>query len=1099
MKTILSLSILLFSLLSFSQDKIPYIDYDDIAEEVAKYSGEEKYNKVLQSLAKVNKNDSTYCAILTSKSYYLIMQENYADAVQAADEGLNIDCTSSSTLFLIMNKGVALENMEKYQDAIDLYDKGLERFPANHKLWFNKATCYEKMKNYPKAIEAYQKVITMNPLYRNAHLFLGNLCYRQNLTTQALMCYNMALLVEPDSDRAFSLLRLLNEAMSGKNEYEPDEDLVISEDDEAFEDINLILDNRIALSKKYKIDNDIDIAVVRQTHAMLEQLEDFEGNGGFWDKRYVPLYKWIKENDQFDNFVYTITYSIQNEKFKKIVEKNIDKITEFIGGFIAETYDVMSPQDKMVDGTDKQVHYYYSNQVLQAEGQMEGETSIGDWIFYDENGSLSGKGTYNDKGERTGDWSWYYDNGQLKETAVYSDGELNGKNASWHRNGKPYVQTAFKNGKFDGEYKYYLESGALKQKKYYKEDELEGKYLAYFNVGDVLLPEFDVDYIAGKAQNNALEYYAHGDVYSNIEFKEGKRNGLETQYYWNKQKSMEASYSDDALNGPYIKYYPNGQIQEQGQSVDGMFDGPWKSYYLDGTLESEFEYDNGKLTGLFKAYDTDGKPHYEFEYRRGEIISYEYFDKEGQVLTENRKKGGKFYFKGYYANGNIMSEGKYDISGGKMGEWKYYNINGELTDIGSYEEDLEIGTHKSYFANGELSTIADYDKGSLTGYFQGFHVNGQLQTQGWYKDGLQHGEWRYYNIDGVLNNISFYHKGDVHGIQNYFGASGDKTKDLHYTFGKLNKEVIFNEKGDINQTIDFENAQHKYTLTVNHLNGNKKLVIEYVNGLKHGKYERYNYDGSLYITGGYVNDLMNGEWIWRHDDGTPRYKETYLNGSEDGQSFRYYENGQVEDEMYYDYGLKNGEWLSFYEDGTLEIKTTYVKNNQHGRKEFYSNEGKLQLVRFYKHGTLIGYSYLDTSGNEVEMIPISKETGTIEAFYDNGKPSRVMSYKNGQLDGNYKAYYYSGELENELTYKNGEYHNTDTDYYEDGKVKKKMDYFFGVINGEVVIYYPNGKLKEVINYKNDEKHGEYKYYDESGKLIKTDYYFNDSVYKSKTN
>jgi hypothetical protein len=47
MKIILSLSLLLFSLLSFSQDKIPYIDYDDIAVEVAKYSGEEKYNKVL--------------------------------------------------------------------------------------------------------------------------------------------------------------------------------------------------------------------------------------------------------------------------------------------------------------------------------------------------------------------------------------------------------------------------------------------------------------------------------------------------------------------------------------------------------------------------------------------------------------------------------------------------------------------------------------------------------------------------------------------------------------------------------------------------------------------------------------------------------------------------------------------------------------------------------------------------------------------------------------------------------------------------------------------------------------------------------------------
>ena len=1096
MKKIILLSFLLVSFLSISQDKVPFIDYDNIVEEVTNFANEDKHDKVLESLNKISKNDSTYCAILTSKSYYLILQEKYKEAIEISDEGLLLDCLSDSQLFLTMNKGVALEKLERYQEAIDLYDKGLELFPANHKLWFNKATCYEKMEDIPKAIDAYQKVILINPLYRNAHLFLGNICYKQNLTTQALMCYNMALLSEPDSERGFALLKYLNEAFSGKNENEANDDLVVSDDDEAFEDIDLILDNRIALSDKYKIDHAIDIALVKQSHAMLEQLEDFEGNGGFWDKRYVPIYKWIKDNDKFEDFVYTLAYSVKNKKLMKLIAKKTDNVTTFIAELISKTYEVMSPQSNMIDGTEKEINNYYSELVLQAEGQMKGETSVGDWVFYDENGKTTGKGAYNDKGEREGKWTWFHDNGKPKESATYTNGSLNGENKSWYDNGKPYISTNIKDGKFEGEYLFYLSTGALKQRKYFKADELDGKYLAYFNVGEAI-PEFDVDYKSDKAQNDALEFYANGDVYSKIEFKDGERNGLETNYYWNKQKSVEATYTDNALNGPYTKYHSNGQISQQGQSVDGYFDGMWKTFYLDGTLEKELEYDEGDLTGLYKVFDTDGKPHYEFEYRRGEILSYKYFDKAGEILTENRKKGGKFYFKGYYANGNIMSEGKYNIKGGKMGEWKFFDSNGVLTEKGEYEEDLAIGTHTEYHTNGEVYNISQFENGDLTGYYEAFHFNGKLQTQGWYKDGYQHGEWRFYYIDGTLSHISFYHKGEALGKQQIFGVNGKLVKETHYKYGTITKEVRYNQNSDLNQTIDYANAKQKYTLVVKHLNGSKKQEIDFVNDLKHGNYKNYNFDGSLNITGSYVNDQQNGEWIWRFANGDTKYKETYLNGSEVGQSLRYYENGQIEDESYYQYGLKHGTWVSYFEDGKIDTKTIYIKGNQHGRKEFHSQSGHLQIVRFYNHGTLIGYSYLDASGTEKEMIPIIKETAIIEAFFDNGKPSRTMEYKNGQLVGNYKSFYYSGALENELTYKADEYNGDYIDYYEDGTIKQKSKYYFGELDGLTTKNYSNGKPKEVINYKTGERQGECKIYNESGQLTKTEYYFDGSVYKTE--
>ena len=68
MKNSFTLIFIVLSCLVYSQDKIPYIDYNTIAEEVVEYSKTKAYDSVLESLNKISKNDSTYCDILTSKS-----------------------------------------------------------------------------------------------------------------------------------------------------------------------------------------------------------------------------------------------------------------------------------------------------------------------------------------------------------------------------------------------------------------------------------------------------------------------------------------------------------------------------------------------------------------------------------------------------------------------------------------------------------------------------------------------------------------------------------------------------------------------------------------------------------------------------------------------------------------------------------------------------------------------------------------------------------------------------------------------------------------------------------------------------------------------
>ena len=55
------------------------------------------------------------------------------------------------------------------------------------------------------------------------------------------MCYNMYVLLEPDADNAFTILNSLNNIANSDNTNTRNQDIRISKDDEAFEELDLII------------------------------------------------------------------------------------------------------------------------------------------------------------------------------------------------------------------------------------------------------------------------------------------------------------------------------------------------------------------------------------------------------------------------------------------------------------------------------------------------------------------------------------------------------------------------------------------------------------------------------------------------------------------------------------------------------------------------------------------------------------------------------------------------------------------------------------------------------------------------------------------
>ncbi len=1072
----------------YAQQKIEYVDYDEILKEITEFRKNEEYEKIVTTIDRVNVNDSIYETSLITKSFYLLQQKKYDEAIEVTNLGLKIPNGKQRYSFYL-NKGVAYLRAGKYKEALEVNNEIIKEYPKNNVLYHNRGVVYEGLGEYKKAAEDFMQSITLNPYYAKSHLQLGRLCYIENKLSQALMAFNFYLLLKPDADNSFTMLSKINTSVSKKGEIEP-RGITFSEDDETFEDMDLVLNSRMALNANYTIENKINIGLTRQNHAFFELLKDFEGNGGFWDKKYVPFYKWIYENDHFDVFTYTISYSIQNPEFKKIVDKKVEEITTFIGDYFIKWQNIMEDDNlQMFEGKLQNVSHVFEDRKLQAVGRIENGKKLGNWEVYNQKGKLTGKGQFDKEGKRVGKWTWFDDQGNVSNTEEYKNGKVDGQYVSFYKNGNVEVDCMYKNGELDGLYKQYSKNGALLEKKVFSKDKLDGLYESYYRIGEVA-KEYEVSY-KNDVPVVLTKFHENGNVLKKFEYSEGKLNGEAFEFFDNKIKSREYSYENSILQGVYKIYHKNGKLAEEGMVANGYYVGDWKLYYSDGTLKNEFAYNEAsELDGLYKEYDIDGKLHYEFVYRNGEVIEYRFFNKKGEVLKEAKKKKGEFYYEGYSALGDIETEGLYDVKGGKKGQWNYYE-QGALASKGSYYDNMLNGEYNEFYKSGQKKTIAKYKNDTILGYYASYFKNGNIEEQGWYKDDSAHGAWEIYYKNGSVKEKNFYQQGNLHGVKELYGVEGKLFQKMKYEFGDLISETYYSPEGSILQEINIRDKKGSHTVELKHYNNSTYASIDYLNGVKHGKYVRYNFEGKKIIEGAYFNGQLDGTWVWYHENGEISMQGEYLSGKIHGEWKEYFKDGTLEDVYFYEYGTLNGVYKRYNEQGILTRETPYKNGNIHGARKFYSAKGKLQLIRFYHNDKLIGYSYNDSTGKPLPMIPITNYSGKIKSYFENGKPAVEMEFKNGNFVGEYTSYFDSGQIEKNIFYKDGDNHGKYIIYFENGNVKEERNYEYNQQHGPHKKYYENGKLKEESNYKLSKLSGLAKYYNEQGILSSEKLFHND--------
>jgi len=101
----------------------------------------------------------------------------------------------------IVNKGVALGNLGKFDEAIVCFDRALEINPEYAEAWYNKGFALGNLGKFDEAIVCYDRALEINPEYAEAWNNKGVALDELGKFDEAIVCFDRALKINPGMQR----------------------------------------------------------------------------------------------------------------------------------------------------------------------------------------------------------------------------------------------------------------------------------------------------------------------------------------------------------------------------------------------------------------------------------------------------------------------------------------------------------------------------------------------------------------------------------------------------------------------------------------------------------------------------------------------------------------------------------------------------------------------------------------------------------------------------------------------------------------------------------------------------------------------------------
>ena len=327
-KQFLFLLCIFFSIHAFAQKTL-----DDYVDEGIKLHDEGKYTQAIEKYKKALEFDKKSPLVHYELSLTYMMGKDYNNAIKHAD--IVIKQKSKHLLPAYINKGSCLDNLGYSKKAIKVYQKGLKKAGESYLLHYNMALTFYRMKDLKEAEKSAQRAINLKASHSSSHFVLGYVMYEQNQRIQSLLSLYHALLLEPNTSRAKSAMKLLQEQFYGNVKKTGETEFNISIDASAlksdFSAADLSLSMLVAANNTEKnIDKSKSQLFQDNTTSLFNILGELkeENSKGLWWNYYVPMFNEFGKSDHMETFCHYISLSASDES-KKWLEDNEDKVKAF--------------------------------------------------------------------------------------------------------------------------------------------------------------------------------------------------------------------------------------------------------------------------------------------------------------------------------------------------------------------------------------------------------------------------------------------------------------------------------------------------------------------------------------------------------------------------------------------------------------------------------------------------------------------------------------------------------------------------------------------------------------------------------------------------
>lgn len=102
-----------------------------------------------------------------------------------------------------LNKGVALHNLKRYEEALDAYNQAIRLDPNYALAYTGKGSALNNLKSYEEALEVCNQAIRLNPNYALTHYTKGTVLANLKRREEALDAYNQSILLNPNYALAY--------------------------------------------------------------------------------------------------------------------------------------------------------------------------------------------------------------------------------------------------------------------------------------------------------------------------------------------------------------------------------------------------------------------------------------------------------------------------------------------------------------------------------------------------------------------------------------------------------------------------------------------------------------------------------------------------------------------------------------------------------------------------------------------------------------------------------------------------------------------------------------------------------------------------------